>query len=92
MQFLSEQHLAVAKHLRQNGLKQTGFDRDRLVKISNSFVVCVRLSAKDRGGISLDEFEWSSLYPNWSFIEEQLECLSLPQIVGPPLIPSCPPI
>ena len=63
MRFLSEQHLAAAKLVRRNALRQTTSDRERFIEMSNSLVICVCLSAKDRGGISLDQFDWSSLEP-----------------------------
>jgi hypothetical protein len=88
MNFLSEQHLAAAKLVRVNAIRQTGVNRERLIKMSNSFVICVRLSAQDRGGISLVHFDWSSLTPNWNLIEEQLERLAPPDIAGPPLVPN----
>lgn len=92
MRFLSEQHLATAKLIRGNALRQAIPDRERSIRISNSFVVCVGLSAQERGGISLVHFGWSSLEPNWNLIEEQLERLLPPQIEGPPLVPGCTPL
>jgi hypothetical protein len=56
--------------------------------MTNSLVICVRLAANDRGGISLDQFDWSSLEPNWDLIERQLERLVPPKIMGPALVPS----
>jgi len=87
MQFLAEQHLVAAKLVRRNGEKRTGTERQSFIKKSNSFVVCVRLSAKDRGGICLDRFDWSSLTPDWALIDEQVRRLSPPHIDGPPLVP-----
>jgi hypothetical protein len=88
MHFLSEQHLATAKRIRVNAIRRTGVNRERLIKMSNSFVICVRLSAKDRGGIAPVDFDWSSLRPNWNLIEEQLERLAPSDIAGPPLVPN----
>jgi hypothetical protein len=82
MQFLAEQHLVAAKLVRENGARRSGAEQK-----SNSFVACVRLAAKDRGGICLDSFEWSSLTPNWKVIEEQIMRLALLQIDGPPIVP-----
>ena len=64
-----------------------GVERELFVRKSNSLVVCVRLAAKDRGGVSLDGFDWSSLTPDWSVVDEQVRRLAPPQIVGPPLVP-----
>jgi hypothetical protein len=87
MQFLAEQHLAAAKLVRKTGTTRTGAERELFVRKSNSLVVCVRLSAEDRGGISLDNFDWWSLTPDWNEIEEQVLRLAPPHIDGPPLVP-----
>jgi hypothetical protein len=87
MQFLAEQHLAVAKLLRQKGVNRTGEDRERFVRMSNSFVICARLSAANRGGICLASFDWLSPNPDWTSVEQQLIGLSPPHIDGPPLVP-----
>jgi hypothetical protein len=87
MAFLAEQHLVAAKLVRKNGTTRTGAERERFVRKSNSLVVCVRLSAEDRGGVSLNHFDWSSLTPDWGKIDEQMRRLALPQIVAPPLVP-----
>jgi hypothetical protein len=84
MAFLAEQHLVAAKLVRKNGATRTGAERERFVRKSNSLVVCVRLSAEDRGGVSLDHFDWSSLTPDWGKIDEQMRRLA---IVAPPLVP-----
>jgi hypothetical protein len=87
MQFLAEQHLAVARLLRQKGRNGSGEDRERFVRMSNSFVICARLSAANRGGICLDSFDWLSLNPDWTSVNQQLARLSPPHIDGPPLVP-----
>jgi hypothetical protein len=43
------------------------------------------LATKDRGG--LDNFDWSSLTPDWNVIEEQVLRLAPPYIDGPSLVP-----
>ena len=87
MQFLAEQHLAVARLLRQKGRNGPGEERERFVTMSNSFVICARLSAANRGGICLASFNWFSLNPDWTSVEQQLIRLSPPHIGGPPLVP-----
>ena len=87
MPFLSEQHLAAAKLVRKNGATRAGADRELFIEKSNNFVVCVRLAAKDRGDICLKRFDWSSLTPDWSVIEQQICKLAPPHILGPPLVP-----
>jgi hypothetical protein len=74
VKFLAEQHLVAAKLVRENGARHTGAERELFIRKSNSLVVCVRLSGKDRGGISLDKFDWWSVTPDWN--------------VGPPLVPN----
>ena len=88
MAFLAEQHLVAAKLVRRNGATRAGAERELFIRKSNSFVVCVRLMAKERGGICLDNFDWCSPTPDWSVIDEQVGRLSPPQIDSPPLIPN----
>jgi hypothetical protein len=88
VQFSAEQHLTAAKLVRENGAMRAGADRELFIEKSNSFVVCARLSAKDRGGICLDRFDWSSLTPDWKFIDDQISRLAPPLINGPPLVPN----
>ena len=87
MPFLAEQHLVAAKLVRKNGATRTGEERELFIQKSNSLVLCVRLSAKDRGDICLDDFDWSSLTPDWNVIDEQVRRLPPPNINGPPLAP-----
>jgi hypothetical protein len=87
MLFLAEQHLVAAKLLRKNGERGTCAVRELFIGKSNSCVVCVRLMAKDRGGVSLDDFDWWSLTPDWCVIERQIRRLAPPHIEGPPLVP-----
>jgi hypothetical protein len=88
MHFLAEQHLIAAKLVRKNGAASVGAERELFVRQSNSFVACVRLAARDRGGIYLDGFDWSSVNPDWSILEEQVLRLAPPYIDGPPLAPT----
>ena len=87
MAFLAEQHLLAAKLVRRNGATRTGAERELFIRKSNSFVVCVRLMAKERGGICLDNFDWCSLTPDWSVVDEQIRRLAPPLIESPSLIP-----
>jgi hypothetical protein len=87
MPFHAEQHLFAAKLVRKNGAWRTGAEREFFIKKSNSFVACLRLSAKDRGGICLDKFDWWSVTPDWNVIEDQIRLLAPPYIDGPPLVP-----
>jgi hypothetical protein len=92
MPFLAEQHLVAAKLVRKNGAARTGAERELFIRKSNSFIVCLRLMAKDRGEICLDNFDWCSLTPDWSVLDEQVGRLSLPQIDGPTLVPISDPV
>jgi hypothetical protein len=88
MFFLAEQHLIAAKLVRQTGARRTGAERELFIEQSNTFVVCARLAAQNRGGICLGNFNWRSLYPDWSVIEEQILRLAPPHVDSPPLAPS----
>jgi hypothetical protein len=83
----AEQHLAAAKLVRKNGALRAGAERELFIRKSNSSIVCVSLMAKDRGGVSLDDFDWWSLTPDWGEIDEQVRWLAPPHIDGPPLVP-----
>jgi hypothetical protein len=61
MAFLAEQHLVAAKLVRRNGATRSGAERELFIRKSNGFVLCVRLMAKERGSIRLDNFDWCSL-------------------------------
>jgi hypothetical protein len=87
MAFLAEQHLVAAKLVRKKGAARAGAERELFIRKSNSFVVCVRLMAKDRGGICLDNFDWWSVTPDWSVVDEQIRRLAPPLIESPSLIP-----
>jgi hypothetical protein len=87
MAFLAEQHLVAAKLLRRNGATRTRAERELFIRKSNGFVVCVRLMAKERGGICLDNFDWWSLTPDWSVVDEQIRRLAPPHIDSSSLIP-----
>jgi hypothetical protein len=87
MPFLAEQHLAASKLVRESGTRRTGAERELFVRKSNSLLVCALLAAKDRGGICLDTFDWTSLAPDWSKVDEQMRRLALPHIASPPLVP-----
>jgi hypothetical protein len=88
MQFLAEQHLVAAKLVRENGARRSGAERELFIQKSNSFVVAMRLMVNDRGGVCLDNFDWSSATPDWSVIEEQVLRLAPPHVDSPPLAPS----
>ncbi|MDP2355739.1 MAG: hypothetical protein Q8M31_06715 [Beijerinckiaceae bacterium] len=84
---LAEQHVALAKLMRDNGARLPGPEQEKWIRKSNSFVVCARLAAEERGGISLKSFAWKTLTPDWSFIDYQISRLTLPLIPSPSLAP-----
>ncbi len=88
MLFLAGQHLVAAKLVRENGARRSDAERELFIQKSNSFVVCARLAAQDRGGICLDDFDWSSIAPDWNVIEEPVRRLAPPHVDSPPLAPS----
>jgi hypothetical protein len=83
----SEQHLALAKLLRNRAAGVPHPEQETWIRKSNSFVACAQLAARDRGGISLEGFAWEALTPVWSFIDEQMSQLPPPRIDGPALVP-----
>jgi hypothetical protein len=87
MRFLAEQHLAVAKLLRSLGAGVPCREQERWIRKSNSFLVCAKIAAQDRGGISLEGFSWKALTPDWSLVDGQMSQLPLPHVGGPPLAP-----
>jgi hypothetical protein len=88
MQFLAEQHLTAAKLVRKNGTWRTGVEQEAFIRKSNGLVLCASLNAKGRGGISLSDFDFFSLTPDWAVIDEQVLRLTPPVIDGPPLVPA----
>jgi hypothetical protein len=43
---------------------RTGSERELFIRKSNSFVVCVRFLAEERGGICLEQLDWWALTPD----------------------------
>jgi hypothetical protein len=87
MQFRTEQHFVAARLVRSKGAHRTCADRQRFIEMSNTFLMLSRAAATDRGGLCLDGFEWNSIEPNWTIVEERISQLLLPKITMPPLVP-----
>jgi hypothetical protein len=83
----SEQHLALAKSVRQKGEGVPCPEQEQWIRKSNSFLACAQLAARDRGGVSLEGFAWEALTPDWSLIDRQVSRLPLPHVGAPPLAP-----
>jgi hypothetical protein len=62
----------VAKLLREKAKGLPDLEAEDLIKRSNEAVVAAAISAKGRGGISLSDFEWKALTPDWTNIDDQL--------------------
>src|SRR4051794_10332908 len=80
--FATEQHLVMAKLLRRNADVGSPLLRKRRIEMSNSFLVCARLAAVQRGGICLNAVEWFSVDPGWSTIDHQVQRLAPPDLEG----------
>jgi hypothetical protein len=83
----TEQHFAAAKIVRINAGSRRASERALFIQKSNTLVVCARLAAQHRGGISLHNFDWKSLCPNWAEIERQIRLLAPYSTKSPPLAP-----
>lgn len=84
---LSEQHLALAKLVRNRAADAPPPEQETWIRKSNSFLACAQLAAQDRGGISLEGFAWEVLTPDWSLIDRQVSRLPPPHVGAPPLAP-----
>jgi hypothetical protein len=84
----SEQHLALAKLVRNKGIDAPRSEQEQWIRKSNSFLVCAWMAARDRGDMSLEGFAWKALNPDWSFIDEQMSRLPPPRIDGPSIVPN----
>lgn len=91
MRFFPEQHLAMAKLLREQAEPLLGAEREKRIKLSNGFLVCAVHAARERGGISLSDFDWVSLTSDWNAVDDQITRLKLPYVDGPFLVPDCGP-
>jgi hypothetical protein len=91
MRFLAEQHVSAAKLLREKAASLSVVEREQRIKASNSFLVCAALAARKMGGISLSDFNWEALTPDWNTIDDQIAQLKLPYVDGPSLVPDCSP-
>lgn len=88
MRYLAEQHLQFAKLLRAKAALFRGSEREERIKSSNQFVSLAARAAQHRGGISLANFDWNALVPDWSIIDDQMFGLAPADIEGPGLVPN----
>ena len=75
MQIPSEHHLAMAKLIREMAKSTDEPMRGNAIKHSNSFLALAIAAAEDRGGLSSQGFEFESLSPDWTIIDEQISHL-----------------
>ena len=81
--FSAEGHIAAAKAVRRNAASREHAQIELYIQKSNALVICAHLAAAGRGNLHLDGFAWSSIYPDWSSIDEQLEHLELREVAAP---------
>jgi hypothetical protein len=60
-------------------------------KASNGFLTCAVLAARERGGISLSDFDWEVLTPDWNTVDYEIAQLKPPHVEAPSLVPGCGP-
>jgi len=75
MQFTTEQHLAMAKTLREQAKGADEPGCIRLMKRSNTCLAAAIGAAKGRGEISAIGFDFDSLSPDWAVIDDQIASL-----------------
>src|ERR1700730_16691872 len=76
MRRTAEQHLALAKQLREKAQTLPELDRAKAIQHSNSVLALVAFAAKDRGGVSVKGFDFQTLTPDWTVIDEQIARLA----------------
>ena len=72
MSYTAEQHLQMAKLIRQKAMAFPADKRAEAVKKSNFFLALAARAAKDRGGLDLRGFDFDALPPDWSDIDRQI--------------------
>jgi hypothetical protein len=91
MRFFAEQHVAIAKQLREKAELLPVVEREQRIKASNGFLACAALAVRERGGISLSDFDWEALTPDWNTVDDQISQLKLLHVDAPSLVPDCSP-
>jgi hypothetical protein len=72
----AEQHLQMAKLIRQNAMAFPAHKRAQAIKQSNLFLALAADASKDRGGLDLRGFDFDALPPDWSDIDRQIAKLT----------------
>ena len=75
MKFSTEEHLSMAKLLRRQAALIIGPTREKTIAMSNTFLRLAAKAAKHRGEISILEFDFEGLFPDWAVIDSQIERL-----------------
>jgi hypothetical protein len=76
MRYAAEQHLQMAKLIRQKAMAFPAEKRDEAIKQSNLFLALAAEAAKDRGGLDLRRFDFDAMPPDWSEIDRQMAALA----------------
>jgi hypothetical protein len=72
MRYTAEQHLQMAKLLRQKAMALPAEKSAEVVKQSNLFLALAAAAAKDRGGLDLRGFDFDAMPPDWTAIDRQV--------------------
>jgi hypothetical protein len=76
MRDTTEQHLQMAKLLRQKAMALSGEACASAIKQSNLFLALATHAAEDRGGLDLSSFDFDTEPPDWSEIDRQVAKLT----------------
>jgi hypothetical protein len=72
MKFSAEQHISLAKRLRDKARSHNEPIRRQAIERSNSSVTLAMLAAIHRGGITTLGFDFEALSPDWTSIDNKL--------------------
>jgi hypothetical protein len=72
----AEQHLRMAKLIRQKAMAFPLDKRAQAIKHSNLFLALAADASKDRGGLDLRGFDFDAQPPDWSDIDRQIAKLT----------------
>ena len=72
----AEQHLQMAKLIRQKAMAFPADKRAQAIEQSNLFLALAADASKDRGGLDLRGFDFDALPPDWSDIDRQIAKLT----------------
>jgi hypothetical protein len=76
MRYTAEQHLQMAKLLRQKAMGLPAEQSMSAIKQSNLFLTLAAAAAEDRGGLDFRSFDFDAVPPDWSEIDRQVANLT----------------